>query len=443
MKTRLLLLSAALVATPLFAVDASVREAVAKKVAAEYPSLEKFYIDLHLHPELSLMEEKTAAKVATELRAAGFEVTEKFGGTGVVAVLKNGAGPTVLIRSDLDGLPVQEETGLPYASTDRVKDLSGREVPVMQACGHDIHMSCLVGTARTLAALRDRWSGTLVLIGQPAEERGIGARAMLTAGLYRQFPKPDYAIALHDSASLPAGTIGIQEGYVMANVDTAEITVRGIGGHGAYPHLTKDPIVLAARIILALQTIVSRETRPVDAAVVTVGSIHGGTKSNVIPDEVKLQLTLRSYSDTVRAHTIEALKRICRGEAIAAGLPEDHWPIVTVAEDEATPATFNTPELARRLRGTFVDWFGAERVKGIDPEMGGEDFSRFGRTVENVPLCLIRVGAVDPAKVAESLRTGVALPSLHSSKFAPVPEPTIKAGITALSAAAMELLPKK
>ena len=439
----LLLLALLLPLTAARAVDAALRELVAKKVAADYPSLDAFYKDLHTHPELSLMEEKTSAKVAAELRAAGFDVTEKFGGYGVVAVLKNGAGPTLLIRSDLDALPVQEETGLPYASTTHVKDLAGHDVPVMQACGHDIHMSCLVGTARMLAALRDRWSGTLVLIGQPAEERGIGARVMLTEGLYRKFPKPDFALALHDSATLPTGTVGTVEGYAMANVDTAEITVRGIGGHGAYPHVTKDPIVLAARIVVALQTIVSRETRPVDPAVVTVGSINGGTKSNVIPDEVKLQLTLRSYSASVRAHTIEAIKRICRGEAIAAGMPDDRMPIVTVVEEEFTPATYNDPALTRRVRGAFVDWFGTDAVKTIDAEMGGEDFSQFGLTVEKIPICLFRVGAVDPAKAAESQRTGVPLPSLHSSKFAPVPEPTIKTGITAMTAAALELLAKK
>jgi amidohydrolase len=446
MKHRLVSLALLALLLPLTAaraVDAALRELVAKKVAADYPSLDAFYKDLHTHPELSLMEEKTSAKVAAELRAAGFDVTEKFGGYGVVAVLKNGAGPTLLIRSDLDALPVQEETGLPYASTTHVKDLAGHDVPVMQACGHDIHMSCLVGTARMLAALRDRWSGTLVLIGQPAEERGIGARVMLTEGLYRKFPKPDFALALHDSATLPTGTVGTVEGYAMANVDTAEITVRGIGGHGAYPHVTKDPIVLAARIVVALQTIVSRETRPVDPAVVTVGSINGGTKSNVIPDEVKLQLTLRSYSASVRAHTIEAIKRICRGEAIAAGMPDDRMPIVTVVEEEFTPATYNDPALTRRVRGAFVDWFGTDSVKTIDAEMGGEDFSQFGLTVEKIPICLFRVGAVAPAKVEESQRTGVPLPSLHSSKFAPVPEPTIKTGITAMTAAALELLAKK
>jgi len=426
----------------LFAAD-GLHGLVAAKVAAEYPSLERLYQDLHAHPELSLMEEKTSAKIAHELRQAGFEVTEKFGGYGVVGVLKNGPGPTLLIRTDLDGLPVTEETGLAYASQTRTSDLSGQTVGVMQACGHDIHMTIFTGTARTLAALKDHWSGTLVLIGQPAEELGVGARAMLTAGLYRKFPVPDFAIAVHDSATLPAGTVGTVEGYIMANVDSMDITVHGVGGHGAYPHTTKDPIVLAARIIGALQTIISRETRPIDPAVITVGSIHGGTKHNIIPNEVKLQLTLRSYSDAVRLHTIEAIKRICRGEAIAAGLPEDLMPTITLVGAQFTPATYNNPQLTRRIRGVLNTWLGADQVRTIEAEMGGEDFSEFGRTAEKVPLCLFRIGAVAPEKVAESERTGVALPSLHSSKFAPVPEPTIKTGITAVTAAALDLLAKK
>ncbi len=442
MKLRLLLASLLLSPGLLRAAGTPLSELVAQKVSADYPALLAFYTDLHLHPELSLMEEKTSAKVAAALRAAGFEVTEKFGGYGVVAVLKNGPGPTLLIRSDLDALPVHEETGLPYASQVRVKDLSGREVPVMQACGHDVHMTVLTGTARLLVALRDQWSGTLVLIGQPAEERGIGARSMLVAGLYRKFPKPDYAVALHDSASLPAGTLGTVEGFAMANVDTVEITVRGIGGHGAYPQATKDPIVLAARIVMALQTIVSRETRPIDPAVVTVGSIHGGTKANVIPDEVKLQLTLRSYSAAVRAHTLEAVRRICRGEAIAAGLPDELQPVVTVVEDDTVNATYNDPTLTRRVRGALVAWFGEDRVQTIPAEMGGEDFSEFGRTTDHVPICLFRLGAVDPVKVAESQRTGLPLPSLHSSRFAPLPEPTLKTGVTAMTAVALDILKK-
>jgi hippurate hydrolase len=430
-------------ATPLRAADGSTPAVVAQKLAADYPSLLALYSDLHAHPELSLMEEKTAAKLAAELRAVGFEVTEKFGGHGIVGVLKNGPGPTLLVRADLDGLSLLEETGVPYASTTRVTDLTGKEVPTMHACGHDLHMTIFTGTARQLAAHRDRWSGTLVFVGQPAEERGIGARAMLKAGLYQKFPKPDFALAVHDSATLPAGTIGILEGFNWANVDTAEITVRGAGGHGAYPHATKDPIVLAARIVTTLQTIVSRETRPLDPAVVTVGSIHGGTKSNIIPDEVKLSLTLRSYSETVRRHTIDAVKRICRGEAIAAGLAEDRMPIVEILEGEFTPASYNDPALTRRVRNVLTPWLGAERVVGIDPEMGGEDFGQFGRTAEKVPICMFRVGAVDPVKFAESQRTGAPLPSLHSSKFAPLPEPAIKTGVTALTAAALDLLAKK
>ena len=410
MKFRHLLLPATLLATPLFAVDAALRELVAKKVTADYPSLEKFYIDLHLHPELSLMEEKTAAKVAAELRAAGFVVTEKFGGYGVVAVLQNGPGPTVLVRSDLDALPVQEETGLPYASTVSTKDPGGNQVSVMHACGHDIHMSVLVGTARVLAATRDRWSGTAILIGQPAEERVLGARAMLADGLYTKFPRPDFALALHDSATLPAGTVGTTEGYVMANVDTVDVTVFGIGGHGAAPHSTKDPIVLAARIVGALQTIVSREMRPTDPAVVTVGSFHGGTKNNIIPNEVNLGLTLRSYSDDARTHLVEAVKRICRGEAIVAGLPDDRMPVVTVSP-EGMSSTYNDPALTKRVNTTLTDWLGAGAVKALDPDMVSEDFSLFGRTAERVPICLFRLGAAAPEKVAESQRTGIPLPS--------------------------------
>jgi len=431
------------IAVALHAAEPPGQDAVRAAIAGNYTTLEAMYRDLHEHPELSLMEEKTSARIAAELRAAGFAVTENFGGHGVVGILKNGAGPTLLLRTDLDGLPVAEETGVPYASKIRVTHLSGQEVPVMHACGHDVHMTVFVGTARILAAHQKDWAGTLIMVGQPAEEIGVGARAMLTAGLYRQFPVPSYAVAVHDSASLPAGTVGVVEGYAMANVDTAEITVRGVGGHGAYPQLTRDPVVLAARIVAALQTIVSRETRPLDPAVVTVGSIHGGTKANVIPDEVKLQLTLRSYSEPVRQHTIEAIKRICRGEAIAAGIPEDRMPVVSISDEQFTPATYNDPALTRRVQQTLIAWLGGSRVHSIDPEMAGEDFSQFGRTVEKVPLCLFRIGAVAPEKVEASLRTGEPLPSLHSSKFAPEPEPTIKTGIESLTAVALDLLARK
>ncbi len=419
------------------------RDFVANKLAADYPALDALYKHLHANPELSLMEEKTAARIAAELRTAGFEVTEKFGGHGVVGVFKNGPGPVVYFRTDLDGLPILEETGLPYASTTRVTNLSGQEVPVMQGCGHDIHMTIFTGTARVLAAMKDRWSGTAVFIGQPAEEVGVGARAMLADGLYAKFPAPDYVLGVHDSATLPAGTIGTVEGAAWANVDSMDITVRGRGGHGAYPQTTIDPIVLAARIVTSLQTIVSRETRPLDPAVVTVGSIQGGTKHNIIPNEVKLQLTLRSYTEQVRQHTIAAIRRICRGEAIAAGVPDELMPVITVSEEQFTPVTYNDPALTRRVRAAIAGWIGADNVRSIDPEMGGEDFGRFAGPGRKIPTTMFRVGAVDPVKFAESQRTGEPLPSLHSSKFAPLPEPTIKTGVTALTAAALDLLGKK
>lgn len=419
------------------------RQLVAQKISADYASLDALYKDFHAHPELSLMETATAAKLAGELRAAGYEVTEKFGGTGVVAVLKNGPGPVLMVRSELDALPVEEATGLSYASTVKTKDLTGRETAVMHACGHDIHLTSLVGTARTMAAMKDRWGGTLIFIGQPAEERLLGSRAMLAAGLYQKFPKPDFVVALHDDSVHAAGTVAVAPGAVTSNGDTVEIIVRGIGGHGAAPHVTKDPVLLAARIVVALQTIVSRETDPREACVVSVGSIHGGTKANIIPNDVKLQLTLRSYSDKVRAHTIEALKRICRGEALSAGLPEELMPIVNVIADECTAATLNDPALAARVRGALVGALGADAVKTAEPVMASEDFSAFGRTDEHVPICTFDLGASDPAKLAEAERTGVPLPGPHNSKFAPVPEPTIKTGVAAMSAVALDLLAKK
>jgi len=440
MSPRLLL---ALLAAPLAAATPpSLHEVVTQQVATDYPALLAFYTDLHRHPELSLMEEKTSAKVAGALRAAGFEVTEKFGGYGVVGVLKNGPGPTLLVRTDMDALPVLEETGLPYASQVRVTDLSGREVPVMHACGHDLHMTVFSGSARLLASLRDRWSGTLVFVGQPAEERVIGARAMLGAGLYRKFPTPDLALAVHDESEIPAGSVATIEGFSHANADTVKITIHGIGGHGAMPYKGRDPIVLAARIVLSLQTIVSRELRATDPAVVTVGSIHGGTKPNIIPNEVKLELTLRSYSDNVRAHLISSIRRICRGEAIAAGLPDELMPEVEVNTAEGATSVYNDPVLTKRVRSALVAWLGAEHVLTFEPSMVSEDFSEFGRTVEHVPLCIVRLGSVAPERIAESERTGTPLPSLHSGKFAPLPEPAIKTGVSALTAVVLDLLKK-
>ncbi len=410
-------------------------------VDQELSYLFDLYKYLHANPELSYHEVNTAKRIAKELRDLGFDVTEGVGGHGVVAIMKNGEGPTVMVRADLDALPVQEQTGLPYASKVRTKDEQGNEVYVMHACGHDMHMTSLIGTARVLSQLKNYWRGTLMMIGQPAEERGGGARAMLADGLFERFPRPNYALALHVSASLPAGTIGYREGYALANVDAVDITIRGAGGHGAYPHRTKDPVVLAAQTILALQTIVSREIAPIEPAVVTVGSIHGGTKHNIIPDEVHLQLTLRSYSDEVRNHTIEAIKRITRGLAMAAGVPEDRMPIVTVA-DEYTPATYNDPELTLRLAEVLKQSLGESNVIHTEPVMGGEDFGRYGRVEPRIPICIFWLGTVDPAKIEESKKTGKPLPSLHSSLYAPVPEPSIRTGVRAMATSVLELLKK-
>ena len=421
---------------------ADLEPAVRARVEAEYPRLFELYKHLHANPEISFQEEKTAARVADELKQAGFEVTAKVGGHGLVGVLKNGPGLTVLVRTDLDGLPVLEETGLPYASKARTKDDQGKEVPAMHACGHDVHMTSFIGTARVLAALRDRWSGTLVFIGQAAEERVGGAKRMLAEGLFTRFPRPDFCLALHVASDLPAGTVGHTEGYALANADTVDIVVRGVSGHGAWPHMTKDPIVLSAQIILALQTIVSRETSPTDPAVVTVGSIHGGTKHNIIPDEVRLQLTMRSYSDAVREASIAALRRIVRGQALAAGIPEKLLPTVSVSEEGAR-STYNDPALTQRVAAAIGRWISPGNVVPKGPVMGAEDFGLYGRTEHKVPICIFWLGTITKESVNESIKTGKTLPSLHSSKFAPVPEPTLKTGVTAMSAAVLDLVGKK
>ncbi|MDZ7289904.1 MAG: amidohydrolase [candidate division KSB1 bacterium] len=405
----------------------------------EYPSLEQLYKHLHANPELSLHEEKTSARIAEELRKTGFMVTTGIGKFGVVGVMKNGNGPTVLVRTDLDALPITENTGLEYASKVCVKDDQGNEVGVMHACGHDIHMTSFIGTARLLSQLKDKWRGTLVFIGQPAEERGGGARAMLADGLYTKFPKPDYCVAWHVAAEIPAGTVGYCEGYALANVNSVDLTIRGVGGHGAYPHTTKDPIVIAAQTIMALQTIVSREIKPIDPAVVTVGSIHGGTKHNIIPDEVHLQLTVRSYSDATKEQTLRAIERICKGIAIAAGVPEDRMPIMTVL-DEFTPSTYNDPALMKKMTASMKAILGADKVITKEPVMGGEDFGEYGRTEHKIPIAIFWLGTVQPERVEHSLHGGEPLPSLHSSQFAPLPEPTIKTGVTAMTAAVLDLL---
>ena len=415
---------------------------------AELPSLLTIYKDVHSHPELSGREERTAALVAKELRAAGCEVTEHFGtyddpklkAYGVIGVMKNGDGPTVLVRTDLDALPVEEETGLPYASKVTAKNDEGKDVHVMHACGHDVHIAAFIGTARALAKLKDQWHGTIVFVGQPAEETGNGARALLKAGLYDRFGKPAFALGFHDKADLQTGHIGVTEGYTSANVDSVDVTVRGVGGHGAYPHKIKDPIVLAAEIINAWQTIASRENNPLDPIVVTVGSIHGGTKRNIIPDEVKMQLTVRTYKKQVRDKALAAIDRIAREIAAAAGVPRERAPIVTVRKDEVCPAMYNNPELTKRLVAVWKKTLGDDNVEIVDPTMGGEDFSEYSLPDHSIPAVNFHFGAVDPAKIAESEQTGKELPSLHSSKFAPVPEPTIRVGIVAMTAAVLELM---
>ena len=415
---------------------------------AELPSLLTIYKDIHTHPELSGYEERTAALVAKELRAAGCQVTEHVGkyenpklkAYGVVGVMKNGDGPTVLVRTDMDALPVEEDTGLPYASKVVAKNDEGKDVHVMHACGHDAHIAIFIGTARAVAKLKDQWHGTIVFVGQPAEELGTGARALLKDGLYEKFGKPNFALGFHDKADLETGRIGVTEGYTTANVDTVDVTVRGVGGHGAYPHKTKDPIVLAAHIINDWQTIVSRENNPLDPIVVTVGSIHGGTKSNIIPDEVKMQLTVRTYKPETRERVLAAIDRIAKGCATSAGIPPERAPIVTVSKDQFCPATYNNPELTKRLVTVWKSSLGNENVKIVDAVMGGEDFSEYSLSDHSIPAVNFHIGSVEPAKIAEYKKERKELPTLHSSKFAPVPEPTIRVGIIGMTSAVLDLM---
>jgi amidohydrolase len=412
-------------------------------------SLVTTYKALHAAPELSHHEEKTSAFFATQLRAMGYEVTEHIGkyenpalvSYGVVAIMKNGAGPVVLIRTELDALPVNEKTGLPYASTVKAKNDAGDEVSVMHACGHDIHITSMLGTAKVLSELKDQWHGTLIILGQPAEETVDGARAMMRDGLYQKFPKPDFVVALHDHSELEAGRVGYTPGYSLASADSVDIKIRGLGGHGAAPETTKDPIVVAAEIVLALQTIVSRENSPLDPAVITVGSIHGGSKHNIIPDEVNLQLTVRAYREEVRKRMLASIERITKGIALAAGIPADRAPIITVSNTQFTAATYNDPALTERLAGVFTKALGAENVVKLPALMMSEDFGYLSldKTIPSVDFSL---GAVDPEKVKQSRATGTPLPSLHSALFAPLPEPTLRTGVKAMTSAVLELMKK-
>lgn len=376
--------------------------------------------------------------MAEELKKSGFEVVENIGGHGVAGILKNGTGPTVLIRTDMDALPLEEKTGLPYASKVKGINAVGNEVSVMHACGHDVHMTVFVGTARILAEHKKNWKGTLVMVAQPSEENGFGAERMFKDGLYKRIPYPDYAIALHNHAGMEAGTIGYSAGPFMASVDMMNITVQGKGGHGAAPHQTVDPVVLSAQMILAFQTIVSREVNPLESAVITVGSIHGGTVHNIIPDQVKLQLTLRSYSPEVRAHIISSIENKSKHLGQMAGLPQEKLPEITINEPR-TPATLNDKELTDRLVKVFKGALGDDKVIEMPPSMVGEDFSRFGMQEKKIPISMFWLGTVDKGLMEKSRKEGVALPSLHSPTFAPQMEPTIKTGINAMTTASLEL----
>lgn len=426
----------------------SAQSVLEDQVRENVTSLMDTYTYLHSNPELSYFEQETATYLAGELRQLGFSVSEQVGDYGVegrvsygiVGVLENGDGPTVLVRTDLDGLPVTEATRASYASKISTRDENGNEVGVMHACGHDIHMTSFVGTARMLVRMKDQWTGTLVMIGQPAEERGAGANAMLADGLYERFPLPDFGLALHVHPLVEAGKIGFASGYHMASVDSVDISVKGRGGHGAYPHMTIDPVVIASRIVTGLQTLVSREVSPLDSAVVTVGSIHGGSKHNIIPDEVHMQLTVRSYKPEVRRRVLDGIKRVAMGVAISSGVPPELEPVVTIAEEESIPASYNDPDLVDRIVGVFRRTFGDDRVVEVEPVMGGEDFSLYGLQQRKVPIFMFRVGAVDPRKYADYHDSDRPLPSLHSSEFLPLAEPAIRTGVTAMTSAVLELL---
>ncbi len=408
---------------------------------AIYPTLSTLYIDLHKTPELSLFEEKTSEKMAAQFRKLGYEVTEKIGGYGVVGILRNGNGPTVLLRADMDALPVKEQTGAAHASTVTMKNWSGEIVPVMHACGHDVHMVSLIGAATLLAQQKDRWHGTLVLIAQPAEEGFSGAKSMVKAGLFDKIPKPDFCLGIHVDNQLPAGDVGVTPGPAMAASDAVDITVYGRGGHGSTPHRTTDPIVIAARIVDGLQTIVSREVDPQDTAVVTVGTFHAGTKRNIIPDEAKLELTVRTFKPETRKQVIDSIKRIAKAEALAGGATRE--PLIDHSPSEGYDVVTNDPALSERLAGTLRKAIGTDHVKKTEPLMGSEDFGVFGVTV-GAPSIQLRIGATNAALFADAKSKGrsLLLPGLHSANFLPDQEPTIRTGVTAFTLSVLDLLAK-
>lgn len=426
---------AAVMASPAHADD------LRAEVAADMPALMDLYRDLHANPELSFQEVETAAKLAARARALGFEVTEGVGKTGVVAVMRNGEGSTVMLRADMDGLPVIEQTGLPYASQRTAVPANGIETGVMHACGHDLHMAAWVGAAQLLVERKDEWSGTLVMILQPAEEVGEGALAMLADGLYERFPKPDYVLAFHDAAQAPAGMIGYSKGYALANVDSVDVTIPGVGGHGAYPHTTIDPVVIGSSIVMRLQTLVSREISPLEPAVVTVGSFQAGSKHNIVPDEARLQITVRSYTDEVRASLLEGIERIARAESMAAGMPEDKLPTVLV-QDPYTPSTYNDPEFTDTVMAGLGSRFEG-RIVEVPSVMGGEDFGQFRRAdPDNIESLIFWVGGVPQDQFEAAQRGEVELVSLHSPFWAPDAPVVIATATEALTAATLDLMPR-
>ncbi|WP_022681333.1 amidohydrolase [Sphingobium bisphenolivorans] len=408
-------------------------------IGSDMDGLMTLYRDLHANPELSDRESATAAKLARRLKAMKFDVTDRVGGTGVVAVMKNGSGPVLLIRADMDALPVTEQTGLPFASKVKAKTADGIETGVMHACGHDTHMTAFIETARLLSSMKDRWKGTLVMILQPAEEIGHGARAMLEDGLYTRFPRPTHALAFHNTAELEAGKIGYTPGYALANVDSIDLLVRGSGGHGAYPQASRDPIVLGARIVGSLQTLISREQDPFDPAVVTVGSFVGGAKHNIIPDEAKLLLTVRSYSDETREKLIRGIDRIARGEAIAAGVPDDRMPVMSV-KDEFTPSTYNPPAFANQMADVLKGHFAQGTVAETRPSMAGEDFGRYYRADKSINSFIFWVGGVRADQMVKAQAKEIRLPSLHSPFWAPDAEKVVATASEAMTVLAMHIL---
>ena len=443
--TRVALLAMVALASSLPAVSQSELD---QKIDSNIEDWVGTYKHFHQNPELSTQEKETSALIASMLRRLGYDVTDHFGqydepgltAYGVVAVMKNGPGPTVYVRTDMDALPVKENTGLAYASKVTVKKAGG-DVGVMHACGHDLHMTVFLGTAKMLAESKSQWSGTVVLIGQPAEEMVGGAAAMLRAGLFTKFPKPDYVLALHDSPVLPAGVVAWREGPILAGADAVDITIRGYGGHGAGPDMTKDPIMIASELVVFLQTIVSREMDPQQPTVITVGSFHAGTKHNIIPDDAHLQLTVRTMTPEQREKTLAAIKRVTNGVAEAAGVPAERAPIIEVSKN-SVPATINDPALTRRVAAALEKTLGKENVVQGKPILGSEDFSLFALSDPKPPITMFWLGAVDPEKIKEAQKKGTRLPSLHSSEFAPLPEPAIRTGVKAMTSAVMDLLKK-